>query len=257
MYVLAFDNSSIQLISGSLGVSAGEESGAGIGLSLIVNDIQTATKAEIANSQVDAAGQALSVNPNGVSGTLSTASGNAPDVSQIAAPRAATYPLLENQNTVNGLTVDATADEQVIADTVSIGLQASEEPGAGIGVNVLVNLMGGSTTADITGSKIDTTFGANGLPVGYVVPAVYLNASSHMFAGDFVVPVAVSLYGGLAGAAEAAQVKRTTNAYISGGQIGSVVQSTSSATNGISRARGRTAASKRLATPISPRAPSR
>ena len=95
---------------------------------------------------------------------------------------------------------------------------------------MLVNLIGGSTTADILGSWIDTTLDGGTIPAGYVVPDVFVNASSHAFAGDFVVAVAVSGYAGLAGAADAANVERTTTAYVSGGQIGSIVQSAPSIT---------------------------
>ena len=235
VYVLSLDNSAIEVIAGSLGVSAGGEPGVGIGVGLIVNSIKTASTAQIDDSTVDAAGQTTSTTVGGVGsvndGTLSAASGNAPDVSQITAPRAVTYALAENQKTLHGLAVDATADEQVIANTVSIGLQISPEPGVGADVNVLVNLLGGTTTASITDSNIDTTTAAETLPTGTARPDVFVNASSHMFTGNFVVAAAGSLYVAGAATADASQVVRTTKAFISGGSIGSIAYSSESVTN--------------------------
>lgn len=235
VYVLSLDKSAIEVIAGSLGVSAGGEPGVGIGVGVIVNSIKTASTAQITDSTVDAAGQTASTTVGGVGsvndGTLSTASGNAPDVSHITAPIAISYALAENQKTMHGLAVVATADEQVIANTVSIGLQISPEPGVGADVNALVNLLGGTTTAKITNSKIDTTSAAETLPTGTARPDVFVNASSHLFTGNFVVAAAGSLYVAGAATADASQVVRTTEAYISGGQIGSIAYASQSVTD--------------------------
>ena len=203
--VNASNSDKLAVIAGALG-SGG--SAAGIGISIVTNDISGETAATIGeNSVVDAKGASAGVSVG--SGKLA----NGFDVSTADAPTATPPNLTETQIVVQGLAVVATSHQSVVANAVTIGL-ATGGSGVGLAIVPVINTMGGSTVASIDGSQIDTR-----LVNGAARSDLQVIASSHSYTGNFVVG------GSAASAAGAAAIARTdmtraTTASISDSLVG-------------------------------------
>ncbi|HEY5380373.1 MAG TPA: leukotoxin LktA family filamentous adhesin [Pseudolabrys sp.] len=202
--VLASNTDTIEVIGGALGVSKGP---VGIGISIVVNDIEGSTQALVsgATTKVDAkaqlANQVLAVN----NGDLV----HAIDIGAFNAPIDATPDMTEQQDNVHGLAVVATSHQAAVANAVSAGVSKS----VAVGLTPIVNLMGGTTRAAINDAQIDTRV-AGGLP------AIEVIGSSVSYTANFAIGAAGGNTVGGGGASVANRMDRSTFATIANATIG-------------------------------------
>lgn len=213
--IQATNTDTIQVIAGAAGIGL---NAAGVGISVVVNDVGGNTSASISGgaTQVDAAGtpsNSLSVS----NGVLSNGVFN---LSTADNPSAALPDLSEQQRSVRGLAVVATSHQAIVADAVTLGLSIEPITGDALALVPVTNLMSGTTAATIDSAKIDTrlTTAATGS-----LPEVYVGASSQSYSRNLVIAAAGSLGISGAGAASATRLQRTTNAYIKSATVGSTL----------------------------------
>jgi len=212
--LLASNTNTIQVIAGAAGVGV---SSAGVGISVVVNEVGGSTTAAItgALTYVDAKGLGT--------GTLSVNSGTLNhnfDVSTASAPSINGPDLSEQQRTVHGLAVVATSHQAIDATSVTLGLSFQPFVGDALALTPVTNLMSGTTQAYVDGARIDTR-----LTVANTagVPDVYVGASSQTLSRNLVIAAAGA--GGLAGAGAASgtRLNRTTLAYMNNATVGTLV----------------------------------
>ncbi len=202
--VLASSSDAVAVVAGATGIGL---SAAGIGLSIVASTVAGDTTASISDSKVDAIGAGTgSVAVD--SGTLAT-----PVSLDVDSASTLTPPSLSGtQQSVQGLAVVAASQQSVTTNAVTLGM-SFEVVSAGVAVIPITNVMGGSSSATIEDSQIDTRLTSTN------APQIAVTASSKAFAGNSIVAGAA---GGVAGAAANAtnQMGRTTQASITGSTVG-------------------------------------
>jgi len=209
MSVLAGNLDQISVVAGSVGVGL---KAVGVGLSVVVNDIEGRTQAYIsgAATKVDAKATNLTDKVRVNTGNLATAF----NASTVQAPTDTAQDLSETTEDVTGLAVVATSQQSVNANAFSLGL-AVNPASLGASAVAVVNIMGGKTRAYIDGATVDTSIMTATAPL----PSITVTASSHSYAGNFVIGIAG---GGFAATGSMAvnKMDRTTDAHISGAAVG-------------------------------------
>ncbi|MGE0062892.1 MAG: leukotoxin LktA family filamentous adhesin, partial [Xanthobacteraceae bacterium] len=215
--VIADNTDTMKVVAGALGVGL---TSAGVGISVVVNDVKGATTATIAGSgtKVDAyatGGSALSVNSGALAHSF--------DVSTADNPNLDIPDLSELQRTVSGVAVVASSHQAVVGVDVTIGLSAELLTGDALALAPVTSLMGGSTTASIDGAQVGTRL-ANS-PSATAAPQIFVGAGSLSYSRNLV--IAGSGAGGFsgAGAIAANRMERATHAFITDAQIGSSTRS--------------------------------
>jgi filamentous hemagglutinin family protein len=210
--VIADNTDTMKVVAGALGVGL---TSAGVGISVVVNDVKGATTATIAGAatKVDAyavGGSALSVN----SGTPAQSF----DVSTADNPNLDIPDLSETQRSVSGVAVVASSHQAVVGVDVTIGLSAELLTGDALALAPVTSLMGGSTTASIDGAQVGTRL-ANS-PSASIAPEIFVGAGSLSYSRNLV--IAGSGAGGFsgAGAIAANRMERATHAFIQDATIG-------------------------------------
>ncbi len=204
--VFARNDDRAKVIAGALGASTGA---AGAGVSVVVNMMEGTTDAHIdgAATRVDARG-ALADTLTANTGTLA----NPVDVNSVLAPTYAHADLAETTLTLKGLAVTASSHQSAVTNAATLGLGSS----AGISLVPVVNILGGTTKAFIQDSRVGTRL------TTFEQPEVYVNASSHAYAGAFVAGAAGSTGGAASGAAATNLMERKTLAYLSNATTGTL-----------------------------------
>ncbi|HTM76102.1 MAG TPA: hypothetical protein VL133_00525, partial [Devosia sp.] len=152
--VVSGNTNTIQAIAGAAGVGV---QAAGVGISVVANEIGGTTQAYIDGSTVDARGGGAGQNVN--SGTLANGAFN---VSTADDPSAALPDLSETQVAVDGLAVVASSHQAIVIDAVTLGLSFEPFVGDAAALTAVSNVAGGSTLAYINGSSVDTRLTASG-----------------------------------------------------------------------------------------------
>lgn len=204
--VVATNSDAIMVIAGAAGVTIGGP-GAGVGLSIVNNTIGGDTIAEIgAGATVDALanGAGRVVNTGTLTTPLDLASANSATVTPPS--------LTETTKTVAGIAVNATSEQTILTNAVTLGL-AFSPTGGGFAVVPVTNVMGGTTQASITGALIDTRL------TGTTAPVVDVTASSASYAGNYIIAGALGAVAG-AGANAGTTMDRQTLAYITTSTVG-------------------------------------
>ncbi len=240
--VLASNNQGIDVLAGAAAIGGT----AGVGVGVVVNNIDGTTSAGIYNSNVTAYGNdaALAVD----SGTLTnaTALGNSLDITGSTQPTFLSSPstyvspdLSDTQSQVHGLAVNA-SNQQNIA---TLGVTASVAGTAALSALAGVNDVGGSTTATIQNAQINqadyvapsTTNGvanASGNVDANADQQIDVRASSRQYEANLVAVVAVSGTAAGSGAVATNVFDATTTASVIGttatSQAGSAVSATAS-----------------------------
>lgn len=197
--VIATNSDRITAWAGALGVTVAAPSVAG-GLSIVNNTIGGATTALIGeNSTVDAYA--------GGTGALLYEAGqlqSAFDLSSANSPSTAQPSLAMTQRSIRGLGVVATSQQSILANAVTGGVAAFPISGA-VAIVPISNVLGGSTSATIDSSLVDTRLTGTGSA------AVAIEAASHSFAATFIT---VGAIGGVAasGANANTVMERSTKA---------------------------------------------
>ncbi|RXT36005.1 hypothetical protein B5U99_17715 [Bosea sp. Tri-54] len=196
--VFAANTDRITVSAGALGATAAAPGVAG-GVSVVNNTIGGATAAAIAGSSVDARA--------GGTGSLSYDAGQlltAFDLSTANGPSAAQPSLAMTARSVHGLGVIATSQQSVLANAVTGGVAAFPITGA-VAIVPIRNVLGGSTSATIDSSQVDTRLTGTGSA------AVAIEAASHSYAATFIT---VGAIGGIAasGANAGTVMERSTRA---------------------------------------------
>jgi hypothetical protein len=182
--VFAANTDRITVSAGALGATAAAPGVAG-GVSVVNNTIGGDTTAAIAGSSVDArAGDTGSLSYN--AGQLLTAF----DLSTANSPSAAQPSLAMTARSIHGLGVVATSQQSVLANAVTGGVAAFPITGA-VAIVPVRNVLGGSTSATIDASQVDTRLTGTGST------AVAVEAASHSYAATFIT---VGAIGGVAAA---------------------------------------------------------
>jgi hypothetical protein len=211
--VIATNHDRIAVSAGALGAAGGSPSVAG-GLSIVNNTIGGSTVASVSdNSTVDAR-----VNGTGSLAISSGAMITAPDLSTPTGPSTTFPDLAMATRNVRGLAVVATSRQAVMANAVTAGIALFPLSGA-VGYVTIRNNLGGETLASIDSSTIDTRLGGGRNPSEIVV-----DASSHSYAGSYIV---VGAIGGAAGAGADAQttLRRRTSASLNNSITGTIATS--------------------------------
>ncbi|CAN7237777.1 leukotoxin LktA family filamentous adhesin [Bosea sp. LjRoot90] len=196
--VFAANTDRITVSAGALGATVGAPSVAG-GVSVVNNTIGGDTTAAIASSSVDARA--------GGTGSLSYDAGqllNAFDLGTANGPSAAQPSLAMTARSVHGLGVIATSQQSVLANAVTGGVAGFPISGA-VAIVPIRNVLGGSTSATIDSSQVDTRL------TGTDSTAVAVEAASHSYAATFIT---VGAIGGVAasGANASNLMERSTKA---------------------------------------------
>jgi hypothetical protein len=205
--LFATNTDRITVSAGALGATLGAPSVAG-GLSVVNNTIGGATTASIgAGSTVDARA--------GGSGALNYQAGQlvtAFDLSTATDPSAAQPSLAMTARSVRGLGVVATSQQAVLANAVTGGVAIFPVSGA-VAIVPIRNVLGGSTSAVIDGSAVNTRL------TGTDSAAVAIEAASHSYAATFIT---VGSIGGVAAAGADANtvMQRSTRAALTGSTLG-------------------------------------
>ncbi len=209
--VIASNTDAVSVIAGAAGVGA---TGAGIGLSIVVNVLEDEVEAAIrgAGTLVDARGLDLDDALTVASGALV----DRPDTGGVLEPEALAPALTLATEQVRGLAVVATSTQSVVTNAATIGLGQV----VAAAVTPVVNVMGGSTVAEVVDAGVGTRLTAD--PAGaFLAPDLKVTAASHAYSGNFVVNAALSV--GLSASASAVAVTsdRTTRAQIRDAEVGS------------------------------------
>ncbi|TFY97147.1 leukotoxin LktA family filamentous adhesin [Ramlibacter humi] len=202
--VFAFNDDKAKVIAGAAGASPGA---AGAGVSVVVNMMDGTTDAHIdgGSTQVDAKG--LGAAMTGVrTGDLVTPV----NVNAVLAPTYTHADLTETTQSVRGIAVTATSHQSAVTNAATLGLGSS----AGIALTPVVNVLGGTTKSYIQDAKVNSRL------TTFSVPDLFVNASSHTYAGAFVIGAAGSTGVGAAGAAATNLMERKTYAYLTNATTG-------------------------------------
>jgi hypothetical protein len=204
--VFAANTDRITVSAGALGATAASPGIAG-GVSVVDNTIGGDTIARIEGSTVDA--QA------GGTGSLSYTAGQlltAFDLSTANSPSAAQPSLAMTARSIHGLGVVATSQQSVLANAVTGGVAAFPITGA-VALVPVRNVLGGSTSATIDASQVDTRLTGTGST------AIAVEAASHSYAATFI---NVGAIGGVAaaGANTSNIMKRSTRAALTNSTTG-------------------------------------
>ncbi|WID96648.1 leukotoxin LktA family filamentous adhesin [Bosea vestrisii] len=204
--VFAANTDRITVSAGALGATAAAPGVAG-GVSVVNNTIGGATTAAIEGSSVDARA--------GGTGSLSYDAGQlltAFDLSTANGPSAAQPSLAMTARSVHGLGVIATSQQSVLANAVTGGVAAFPITGA-VAIVPIRNVLGGSTSATIDSSLVDTRLTGTGSA------AVAVEAASHSYAATFIT---VGAIGGVAasGANASNVMERSTRAALTNSTTG-------------------------------------
>ncbi|KRE24488.1 hypothetical protein ASE66_04460 [Bosea sp. Root483D1] len=196
--VFAANTDRITVSAGALGATVAAPSVAG-GVSVVNNTIGGETTAKIEGSSVDARA--------GGTGSLSYDAGQlltAFDLSTANGPSAAQPSLAMTARSIHGLGVIATSQQSVLANAVTGGVAAYPLSGA-VAIVPIRNVLGGSTSATIDSSQVDTRLTGTGST------AVAIEAASHSYAATFIT---VGAIGGIAasGANAGTVMERSTKA---------------------------------------------
>lgn len=197
--VIATNSDGITVWAAALGVTAAGVGVAG-GVTVVNNTIGGATTAAIGeNSIVDA----YAAGSNALlyeAGQLQSAF----DLSSANSPSAAPPSLAMTQRSIRGLGVVATSQQSVLANAVTGGVAAFPITGA-VAIVPISNVLGGSTSATIDASLVDTRLTGTGST------AVTIDAASHSYAATFIT---VGAIGGVAasGANANTVMERSTKA---------------------------------------------
>lgn len=196
--VFAANTDRITVSAGALGATVAAPSVAG-GVSVVNNTIGGTTAAAIEGSSVDARA--------GGTGSLSYDAGQlltAFDLSTANGPSAAQPSLAMTARSVHGLGVIATSQQSVLANAVTGGVAGFPISGA-VAIVPIRNVLGGSTSATIDSSQVDTRL------TGTDSTAVAVEAASHSYAATFIT---VGAIGGVAasGANASNLMERSTKA---------------------------------------------
>ena len=213
--VIAGNHDGIAVSAGALGAAGGAPSIAG-GLSIVSNSVGGSTTASIGESST------VDARANGA-GRFAISSGalvSAPDLSSPTGPSTTLPDLAMTQRSIHGLAVVATSQQAVMANAVTAGIAVFPVSGA-VGYVTIRNDLGGTTSASIDGSTVDTRLNSGQNPTAIVV-----DATSHAYAGSYIV---VGAIGGAAGAGADANTTlkrvtsaRLTNSATSQGGVGAV-----------------------------------
>jgi hypothetical protein len=204
--VFAANTDRITVSAGALGATAAAPGVAG-GVSVVNNTIGGDTTAAITGSSVDArAGGTGSLSYN--AGQLLTAF----DLSTANSPSAAQPSLAMTARSIHGLGVVATSQQSVLANAVTGGVAAFPITGA-VAIVPIRNVLGGSTSATIDSSQVDTRL------TGTASTAVVVEAASHSYAATFIT---VGAIGGVAaaGANTSNIMERSTRAALTNSTTG-------------------------------------
>nr|WP_285903131.1 leukotoxin LktA family filamentous adhesin [Alkalimarinus sediminis] len=198
--VIAENDDRISVAAGSLGIGAS----AGIGASVVVNNIGSTTKASIegASTRVNAKAKDSSDLLTVASGALSSSIdlGNAVDLENYGK---ITLKDKKETQTVRGVAVNASATQHVEAIAANVGAGK-----LGVGITVNVNEIGGNTTALIDGAQInDDSAGGN------AAQQVNVSASNHAYGNGFA-GVAGAGKAGVGAATDVTTISRSTTASI-------------------------------------------
>ncbi|MBX9907588.1 MAG: leukotoxin LktA family filamentous adhesin [Beijerinckiaceae bacterium] len=211
--VIATNKDGIAVSAGALGAAGGSPSIAG-GLSIVSNSIGGSTIASIGeNSAIDA-------RVNGT-GSLSISSGalvSPPSLTTPTGPSTTLPDLAMAQRNVRGLVVVATSQQSVMANAVTAGVAVYPISGA-VGYVTIRNDLGGTTSASVDQSLVDTRLAGGQNP-----SAIVIDAASHSYAGSYIV---VGAIGGVAGAGADANttMKRRTSAALTNSTTGTIATS--------------------------------
>ncbi|MEO8115061.1 MAG: hypothetical protein ABI655_11805, partial [Phenylobacterium sp.] len=205
--VIATDEDVVQVIAGAVAASLNS---AAVGLSVVVNDMGGDVTASITNASVAALAQDPTQTLTVGTGELATPI----DTTTITAPTTTAPNLTRATKTVTGVAVNAASAQAVTAISFSAAVSATSA-GAGA-ADVVTNILEGTTTASVAGSSINQLAGANARQ------QLDVNASSHTYAGTFVLGAAGS--GSNAGSAAIGVNKfgRTTVASITNSNAGAL-----------------------------------
>ena len=206
--VIALSNDNIEMFAGALDFSGATLGG---GLGVAINVIAGSTTAEIDNASVtalaSAQGDTIQV-PDGTL-TLPFALSGIGSITGFADNYSSLGGLEEDNKAITGLAVDAANVENIGA----VGGTAALSGGtAALAATVVVNSMGGTTTAEIANATINLGPGTPGAGQQVVVIA-----GSHDFAGTFSLSLAGASTGGGAVAAVGDLFDGTTDAFITEG----------------------------------------
>jgi hypothetical protein len=206
--LIATNSDAITVSAGALGVTVLAPSVAG-GLSVVNNTIGGSTTAAISEtSSVDAyattANSGLSYNAGRLAGNFDLTTANGPSAAQPS--------LAMTARSNHGLSVVATSQQRILANAVTGGV-AIFPASAAVAIVPIRNALGGTTTASIDGSLIDTRL--NGADASNIA----VNAASHSYAATFIT---VGSVGGAAAAGADAKtvMNRTTQAKLTNSTTG-------------------------------------
>ncbi|HEY1943653.1 MAG TPA: leukotoxin LktA family filamentous adhesin, partial [Roseiarcus sp.] len=179
--VLASNSNAVNAVAGAADL-AFPVSAAGAGMSVTVDEISGSTKATIDNSAVDAA--AL-----GANSLLIVDGALAPGSTAVDAP--ATDPsVAQTPDSLPNLGADVRSDHglAVVAGSVQtaevVAVTAGDQGNVSVNANSVTNVMGGTTSATVENSSLDTKVKS--------APAIDVGAYSVSYANDLVISVALS-----------------------------------------------------------------
>lgn len=218
--VIANTADTISVIAGAAGVGT---STVGAGLSLVVNDISDSTVAQItgANTIVDAQGLSSSDTYAANTGDLANP---VPDDLGSLSPSAVPPNLSESTTAVRGLAVDATATHAVSANAVTLGVSAQLFGSNSLAVNLVTDVVSGTSSAHIDNALIDTRLTGNPTVANYVGPQLYVVGSGQDYSNNFDISGAASGIGLGAGAVAivGTTLSHESDAYIDNATIGTM-----------------------------------
>src|SRR5690606_7710543 len=204
--VLASNRDRIEVVAGAAGIGG---MNAGIGVSTVVNVIDSITRAYIDAAQVLAHARDLD-------DTLAVRDGRlveTPSIGEEPDPETfAWYQLEGSSKQVSGVAVNAFSTQQVGAMSVAIGGTMPNPKGSGaVGATADVNVLAGVTEAYV----------GNGAKVGSGAGDIDVTAGSHSYATSFIAGAAFSgdVAGG--GAIDTGVISRETRAFASNAELAS------------------------------------
>jgi hypothetical protein len=215
--VLATNHDTINAVAGAAGIGL---QAAGVGVSVVANIVRGETSATVGS---DSTGSATVIttraNGNGrdVDSGIATSDFNYSGV-DVAKSLVTLLPDLSNtKDSINGLAVVASSSQSVGSASLAVSAAINVEAGVSIAASVspVVNVLGGTTLAEITGASINASGADNALADVAVI------ATSTTFAQNFVVSAAGSTGAAAASGFVSNIMERETSATVSNATIGS------------------------------------
>jgi filamentous hemagglutinin family protein len=197
----------ISVVAGAVAVGA---AGAGVGLSLTVNEIGGDTEARIADSKVDADGSGADkqMQAGALANALTPGDAARPDPD--SGVGFSTPDFTQQTRSVSGVAVLANSTQTVTGIAVTVGVAGA---GPAAAIMPVITIAGGSTTAAIDRSTIGTEIGASS--------DVLVSASSHSYSGNVGIGGAASATSTAGTAVSiATTMKRSTDARILDSTVG-------------------------------------